>query len=239
VSDDGRGLNLDAIGKSAVRKGLITPAELAVMTPDEIEQLIFRHGFSTKSTAEVSEISGRGVGLDVVKETIDRLQGQIKVQSQLGLGCTFKLLLKAKRSIISVLVVKEGKYYYALPTDTVVTSILVKKDAIFIVENKPAILWQGQVVKVSFLADLLQNDTPEVSKSCTCIILQINEQIQGLVVDSVVDYQEVHIKPHPFVIPQLLGVTMLEDGSICQVLKQQFLFLSFLPKKRNQLRYCW
>ncbi len=226
VTDDGRGLNLETIGASAVRKGLITFAELALMTPDEIEQLIFRHGFSTKASIEVSEISGRGVGLDVVKETIDRLQGQIKVQSQLGLGCTFKLLLKAKRSIISVLVVKEGNYYYTLPTDTVITSILVKRDDIFTAENRPAILWQGQVVKVVFLADLLQNDNSQVSKSCTCVILQINEQIQGLVVASVVDYQEVHIKPHPFVIPQLLGVTMLEDGTICQVLNPLHLLSS-------------
>jgi len=218
VTDDGRGLNLETIGATAVRKGLITPAELALMAPDEIEQLIFRHGFSTKSTAEVSEISGRGVGLDVVKETIERLQGQIKVQSQLGLGCTFKLLLRAKRSIISVLVVKEGNYYYALPTDTVITSILAKRDDIFVVEDRPAILWQGQVVKVLFLADLLHNSSTEVPKNFTCLILQVNEQIQGLAVASVVDYQEVRIKPHPFSILQLLGVTMLEDGSICQVL---------------------
>jgi len=218
VTDDGRGLNLETIGASAVRKGLITPAELALMTPDEIEQLIFRHGFSTKASTEVSEISGRGVGLDVVKETIERLQGQIKVQSQLGLGCTFKLLLRAKRSIISVLVVKEGNYYCALPTDTVITSILAKRDDIFVVEDRPAILWQGQVVKVLFLADLLHNSSTEVPKNFTCLILQVNEQIQGLAVASVVDYQEVCIKPHPFSIPQLLGVTMLEDGSICQVL---------------------
>ncbi len=217
VSDDGRGLNLETIGASAVRKGLITPTELALMTPDEIEQLIFRHGFSTKASTEVSEISGRGVGLDVVKETIDRLQGQIKVQSQPGLGCTFKLLLRAKRSIISVLVVKEGNYYYAIPTDTVITSILAKRDDIFLVEDRPAILWQGQVVKVLFLADLLHNSNTEVPKSFTCLILQVNEQIQGLAVASVVDYQEVRIKPHPFSIPQLLGVTMLEDGAICQV----------------------
>jgi two-component system chemotaxis sensor kinase CheA len=218
VSDDGRGLNLEAIGKSAVRKGLITPAELAVMTPDEIEQLIFRHGFSTKSGTEVSEISGRGVGLDVVKETVDRLQGQIKIHSQPTVGCTFQLVLRAKRSIISVLIVQQDKYRYALPTDGVVTTITVRKEDVSIVEAKPTILWQGQIVKVSFLAELLQNKTTAVPISLTCVILQINEQMQGLIVESVVDYQEVYIKPHPFVIPQLLGVTMLEDGAICQVL---------------------
>ncbi len=218
VTDDGRGLNLEAIGASAVRKGLITPAELALMTPDQIEQLIFRHGFSTKATTEVSEISGRGVGLDVVKETIDRLQGQIKVQSQPGLGCTFKLLLRAKQSIVPVLVIKEDNYYYALPIDSVITTLLVKRDDIFLVESRPAIVWQDKIVKLSFLADILQGSGSEVPQSCTCIILRIDEQIQGLVVGSIVDYQEVRIKPHPFVIPQLLGVTMLEDGTICQVL---------------------
>ncbi len=218
VEDDGRGLDLEVIGASAVRRGLITPAELALMTPDEIEQLIFHHGFSTKSTAEVSEISGRGVGLDVVKDTIEKLQGQIKVHSQPTLGCTFQLVLRTKRSVIPVLIVQQGKYLYALPTDTVITTILAKKEDIFVVEDRPAILWQGQIVKVSFLADLLQNKTTEVLISFTCVILQINGQMQGLVIDNVIDYQEIRIKPHPFVIPQLLGVTTLEDGTICQVL---------------------
>ncbi len=218
VSDDGRGLNLDAIGKSAVHKGLVTASELAVMTSAEIEQLIFRHGFSTKSGTEISEISGRGVGLDVVKDTIDRLEGQIKIYSQPTLGCTFQLVLRTKRSVIPVLIVQQDKYRYALPADTVITTILAKKEDIFIVEDKPAILWQERIVKVSFLADLLQNKTTEVPISLTCVILQINEQMQGLVIDNVIDYQEVRIKPHPFVIPQLLGVTTLEDGTICQVL---------------------
>ncbi|WP_448381102.1 hybrid sensor histidine kinase/response regulator [Gloeomargarita sp.] len=235
VGDDGRGLNLEAIGAVAVSKGLITPAELAAMTPSDIEQFIFRHGFSTKSGTEVSEISGRGIGLDVVRETVERLQGQIKIQSQPGLGCTFKLFLRTKRSIISVLVIKEDNYYYALPTDAVITTLLVKRDDIFLVEDRPAILWQDQVVKIIFLADILQGSASEIPQSCTCVILRIDEQIQGLVVGSIVDYQEVHIKPHPFVIPQLLGVTMLEDGTICQVLHPAHLLspknqVSFAPR---------
>jgi len=223
VSDDGRGLNLEAISATAVRKGLVTPAQLTLMTPDEIEQLIFRHGFSTKSGTEVSEISGRGVGLDVVKEMVERLQGQIRIQSQRGAGCTFQLLLKSRRSIIPVLVVQQGKYYYAVPTDTVITSILAKKDDVFMTEDKPAIIWQGQIVQVNFLANLIQNSDLEIPKNFTCLILQIGEQIQGLVVENIIDYQEVRIKPHPFVVPELLGVTMLEDGTICQVLNPNLL----------------
>jgi two-component system chemotaxis sensor kinase CheA len=244
VTDDGRGLDLEAIATAAVNKGLITPAELAIMKPEEIEQLIFRHGFSTKSTAEVSEISGRGVGLDVVREMIDRLQGQIKIQSQRGAGCTFKLLIKARRSIIPVLVVKEGKYYYAVPTDTVITSILGKRDDIFMTEDRPAIIWQEQIVKLSLLGNLIQNGNPEIPKNFTCLILQVDEQMQGLVVENIIDYQEVRIKPHPFAVPQLLGVTTLEDGTICQVLNPSRLLsaitklsiASILPEERRPAR---
>lgn len=216
VADDGRGLNLETIGASAVSKGLITPVELATMSQEEIQQLIFRPGFSTKT--EVSEISGRGVGLDVVKNTIDRLQGEIKIDSHFGLGTTFRLILRANRSVIPVLIVSSNDNFYALPSDSVVTSRLVEPTEIFTLEDKPVIIWQDQPVVISFLADLLNHPKPKVAKKYACVILQINDKLQGLVVTEITAYQEIQIKPHIFPIPQLLGVTMLEDGSICQVL---------------------
>lgn len=224
VTDDGRGLNLETIGASAIRKGLVTPAELSMMSPEEIQQLIFRPGFSTKT--EVTEISGRGVGLDVVKDTIDRLQGEIKVESHLGLGTTFKLVLRANRSVIPVLLVKQENSYFAIPIDVVVTSLLVQPQTIQRLEDKPVIIWQEQPVPLIFLADYLQQTRHFTGKNYPCVILQINDKYQGLIVTEIVDYQEIQIKPLLLPIPELLGVTMLEDSSICHILNP----LSFFTK---------
>jgi len=216
VSDDGRGLNLQMIGNAAIRKGLITQPELVTMSPEAIQQLIFRPSFSTKT--EVSEISGRGVGLDAVKAAIDRLQGEIKIVSKPDLGTTFKLILRANRSVIPVLVVRHENSFLALPADSVVMSLVIDTQGIQTLEGKPIIIWQDQPVPIIFLADYLQQTYSPSKKSYSCVILKIENRLQGLIVSEVVDFQEVQIKPHLLPIPQLLGVTILADGSICYVL---------------------
>ncbi|WAS06151.1 response regulator [Gloeomargaritales cyanobacterium VI4D9] len=218
VTDDGRGLNLEKIGASAVQKGLVTPAELSMMREEEIKQLIFYHGFSTKTETEISEISGRGVGLDVVKDTIEKMQGELKVTSHLGLGCTFRFTLRTNRSLVPILVVKNGDDTYALPSDYLVISLLINRSDIFFWQGQPTILWEGQMVPVRFLADLLPPPHPELTERCTCMVLRINDRLQGLMVTDIIDYLEVPLKPQLLPVPQLLGVTILGDGRICHVL---------------------
>jgi len=218
VTDDGRGLNLEKIGTSAVQKGLVTPAELSMMREEEIKQLIFYHGFSTKTETEISEISGRGVGLDVVKDTIEKMQGELKVTSHLGLGCTFRFTLRTNRSLVPILVVKNGNDTYALPSDYLVISLLINRSDIFFWQGQPTVLWEGQMVPVRFLADLLPPPHPELTERCTCVVLRINDQLQGLIVTDIIDYLEVPLKSHILPVPQLLGVTILGDGRICHVL---------------------
>lgn len=217
VADDGRGLDIEKIGQTAVAKGIITPAELALMSKEEIQALIFRPGFSTKT--EVSEISGRGVGLDVVKNTIDRLQGQIRIESQVGVGCIFRLVVRANRSVIPILVVRSGGNFYGLPIDYVVTSLLIRQEEIVVVTDRPHMIWQGQNIPVSFLSDILQQHRGSRDKIYPCVIVKTNESKQGLIVEVIVDYQEVQLKEGSLVkAPQLMGVTILSDGNICYIL---------------------
>ncbi|MCS6960216.1 MAG: response regulator [Pseudanabaenaceae cyanobacterium SKYGB_i_bin29] len=217
VTDDGRGLDTEKIGRAAVEKGIITPAELALMSKEEIQSLIFRPGFSTKT--EVSEISGRGVGLDVVKDAINRLQGQIRLESQVGVGCVFRLILRANRSVVPTLVVRSSGVFYGIPIDYVVTSLLVRPEEVVMVADRPQIIWQGQNLPVSFLADILQQHRSGRHKVYPCVIVQTNESKQGLIVEAITDYQEVQLREVSLVkAPQLLGSTLLSDGSICYVL---------------------
>jgi len=218
VTDDGRGLNLEKIGTSAVQKGLVTPAELSMMREEEIKQLIFYHGFSTKTETEISKISGRGVGLDVVKDTIEKMQGELKVTSHLGFGCTFRFTLRTNRSLVPILVVKNGNDTYALPSDYLVISLLINRSDIFLWQGQPTVLWESQMVPVRFLADLLPPPHPELTERCTCMVLRINDRLQGLIVTDIIDYLEVPLKSHILPVPQLLGVTILGDGRICHVL---------------------
>lgn len=223
VLDDGRGLDTEKIGRAAVAKGIVTPAELALMTKEEVQNLIFRPGFSTKT--EVSEISGRGVGLDVVKDTIDRLQGQVRVESQIGIGSVFRLILRADRTITPILVVKSGGNFYGLPIDYVVTSLLLKPEEVVIVGDRPQIIWQGENLPVTFLADILQQHRKFRDKVYPCVIVQTNGSKHSLIVEAITDYQEVQLKGGNLIkAPQLLGTTLLSEGSICYMLNVLELF---------------
>lgn len=223
VVDDGRGLSIENIKQKALDKGIVTSAELAVMSREEIQNLIFRPGFSTKN--EVTEISGRGVGLDVVKEMIDRVGEQIKIESQVGRGCTFRLILRANRSIIPTLVVRSGDGFYSVPIDYVVIALLLKPEDIITSADQPHIIWQEQSIPITFLSDLLQQPRSMEGKQYPCVIVQ-TESKQALIVDAIIDYQEAQIKALPEFLKseQLLGVTILSDGNICYVLNIPALF---------------
>ncbi|BFM39756.1 hybrid sensor histidine kinase/response regulator [Synechocystis sp. LKSZ1] len=219
VQDDGRGLDDRAIGETAVKKGLLTPTELALMAPEQIQSLIFRPGFSTKS--EVSAISGRGVGLDVVKASVEKLQGELAVESQPGQGCRFRILLRANRSVIPVLLVSVQDHCYALPVDGVALSFLFDPQQIFQLEGRPCILWQGQPLLLKALGDIVGQPMQEQAGKRPCVVLKGQGQYQGLIVDRLWDYQEIQLKnPNPLLsgISLLLGATILSTGEVCHVL---------------------
>ena len=223
IIDDGRGLDGEKIGLTALKRKVCTESELLSMTPQQIQSLIFAPGFSTRS--EVSEISGRGVGLDVVRENVERLKGNVRVESTWGLGCKFQLNFSTSLSTTNVLIVKINHHSYAIPIDYVEKMILVSTDDIFQIEGTPAILWEEKPLSVASLSDLLKlNKSTENnynSQKIPCIILSIGSEKLGVFADKLLEQQNVILKPQSKLIqkiPKISGATILSSGEVCLVI---------------------
>ncbi|GAB1542701.1 hybrid sensor histidine kinase/response regulator [Scytonema sp. NUACC21] len=236
VSDDGRGLNIEAIKLSAVRRGICSEEELLRMSTAEIQTLIFVPGFSTRTA--VTEISGRGVGLDIVRANVERLKGNILVEFTPGKGCLFRITLNSVLATTRVLIAQVNQNPYAIPVEFVETTLLVSPQEIFAVEGSQTFPFQGQPVSVAWLADLLglpvkiPTSTQELSavlKSIPCIILQVGSERLGLLVDNVLELQEIVLKPQSSLLKRICnisGATILGTGEVCMVLNPTDLFKS-------------
>ncbi|MBE9166806.1 hybrid sensor histidine kinase/response regulator [Pleurocapsales cyanobacterium LEGE 06147] len=236
VKDDGRGLNLDSIKNTAMRRGICSEDELTNMTTEQIQSLIFAPGFSTRT--EVTEISGRGVGLDVVRANVERLKGSISVESNPGLGCKFCLQLNTTLATTHVLIVEVNNTPYALPVEFVQKILLVSLQEIFAIEGSQTINFEGQPVSVVWLADLLElpatapNSTKTLhsqSKTIPCIILKIGNDCLGIVVDSLLDRLNIVLKPPSKLlvgVRNISGSTLLSNGEVCIVLNARDLLES-------------
>lgn len=155
IVDDGRGLDIESIKRTALRRGVCPEEELEAMTTAQIQSLIFAPGFSTR--AQITEISGRGVGLDVVAKNVERLKGTIQVEFTSGMGCTFRLHLKTTIATIYVLIVEVNRNSYALPVEFVQTTLLLSQRQIFTIEGCQTIITlDATPVSVARLADLLE-----------------------------------------------------------------------------------
>ncbi|WP_341735769.1 hybrid sensor histidine kinase/response regulator [Microcoleus sp. CAWBG640] len=253
VADDGRGLNLERIKQTAIKRNICTLEQLAVMTTSQVQSLIFAPGFSTRTF--VTEVSGRGVGLDVVRTNVEALKGTIQVDSLPGQGCTFRLQLSTSLATANVLIVVVEDIAYGLPLEFVETAQLVSFSDIFAMEGRETVLLKGQPLSVSHLRDLLElnNQTwmqnragkeenwneiyPHTPKEfmgsnsgkIPCIILKIGEERLGLFVDALIDEQDVVIKPQSKLLKRVRnvsGATILGNGEVCMVLNPQDLIKS-------------
>lgn len=225
VSDDGRGLDLAAIARTAERRGLATAEELAALDPARLSQFIFRAGFSTAPV--VTDVSGRGVGLDVVRENLERLKGSIEVESVPGHGCTFRLRLPITLATTHVLLVAAGGRRYAVPVEHVGTSVLLAPTALFPVERRQTMLLEDQPVPVVALSDLLELPVPdaraaaEPDRRLPCLVLQAANRRLGVLVDELLDEQEIVLQPlgQPLKrVRNVAGATILGTGEVCMVL---------------------
>nr|WP_233258823.1 hybrid sensor histidine kinase/response regulator [[Phormidium] sp. ETS-05] len=154
VVDDGCGLDIDKIKETALRRGIAREDELAIMTVNQIYSLIFAPGFSTRTF--VTEVSGRGVGLDVVRTNVERLKGSIHVESTPGKGCTLRIQLPTTLATAHVLLIAVDGITYALPVEFVQMARLLPQEEIFCIEGRETILLEGQPISVIPLGDLLQ-----------------------------------------------------------------------------------
>ena len=231
VSDDGRGLDVESIKQTALRRGVCSSEQLSAMTPEQIQSLIFAPGFSTRTS--VSEISGRGVGLDVVRANVERLKGAIEVESSPGQGCKFSLKLNTTLATTHVLVVEVNRTAYAIPIEFVQTMMLLSRQEIFALEGRQTITLNEQPVSVVWLADLLElpvsvPSSPQAAdataKALPCMILQVGSERLGLLVDAFLDEQDVVLKPQSRLLKRVrnvFGATILGTGDVCIILNPQ------------------
>ena len=223
VSDDGRGLDPAVIRQEAIKRGLHDEATLAAMPTAQLQQLIFMAGFSTSTY--VTELSGRGVGLDVVRVNVERMKGSFRLESAAGQGLTVQLRLPLSLATTRLLLVSAGGRLYGLPVDFVHTSRRVRETDIFTLEGRPAFLLDSQPVIVARLADLLELPAEERAAAppdtLACIVIQAGDERLGLLADDLLAEEEVVPKPLGAPLRRVRNVSalaMLGSGEICAVL---------------------
>jgi len=226
VEDDGKGINPERIRDKAVEKGIISREEADKLEDRESVELIFAPGFSTAQ--DVTDVSGRGVGMDVVKNNIKSLNGNVTVQSELGKGSTFILSLPLTLAIIEALLVTIGEQTFAIPLDAVSEVTKISAEQITEINHRKAITLRGQVLGVVELAEVLglPNGGSE-SDVLPLVIIAVNNKRLGLVVDTLLHRQEIVIKSLGEFLGELRGLsgaTIMGDGSVITILDPNEIF---------------
>jgi two-component system chemotaxis sensor kinase CheA len=234
VSDDGRGLDEEAIKRAATKRGLASENALAAMSPAQVHALILNSGMSTAGF--VTDVSGRGVGMSVVRANVERLKGSIQVQSTPGQGTSIRILLPLTLATVRVLIVEVNGHPYGLPVECVRVLTMVAPENMFTVAGRNAVLHQGRPVSVARLADLLElpsatqrDKVRDASAACPCVVLSLGGEPFGVFVDALLREQEVVLKPESALLGRVrnvAGVTILDSGEICVVLDAQDLLAS-------------
>ena len=221
VRDDGNGIDVEAIRNKALDKGTITPEQADVMTDKEIIDLLFRPSFSTAK--KVTDVSGRGVGLDVVKTKIESLGGDIEVKTKLGEGSTFVIRLPLTLAIIQSLMVEVGTEKYAISLGNIQTIEDVPVTDIKYVQSKEVINLRGTVIPLVRLDSILDIEpSQEEVENLTAVIVKKGDKQAGLIVDRLIGQQEIVIKSLGKYINNnskiISGATILGDGEVALIL---------------------
>ena len=221
VEDDGKGINPDIIKKKALEKALITQAEADKMEPADAVRLVFLPGFSTADV--LTDVSGRGVGMDVVKNKIESLGGMVDVETKLNEGSRFKIRLPLTLAIIQALLVKVSEEIYAIPLGSIDSTINVVPDDIKTIQNQEVILLRGQIIPIIRLANLL--GAPEAAAASQeelfVVIVHMGEHKAGIIVDNLIGQQEIVIKSLGKLlagIKVIAGATILGNGQVALIL---------------------
>ncbi|GCD83330.1 MAG: chemotaxis protein CheA [Geobacillus sp.] len=220
IEDDGAGINRDKVLRKAIDKGIVSKQNAENLTDRQIYELIFAPGFSTAD--KISDISGRGVGLDVVKSTIESLGGTVTVDSEEGSGSIFSIQLPLTLSIISVLLVEIQQEKYAIPLSSIIETAIIKKEDIFHTHNQQVIDFRGKVVPLVFLKEIFEIPTvTEEEEFVSVVIVRKGEKMAGLVVDSFIGQQEVVLKSLGNYLTSVFaisGATILGDGQVALII---------------------
>lgn len=221
VRDDGNGIDVEAVREKAVERGTITPEQAAEMDDKEIIDLLFLPSFSTAKV--VSDVSGRGVGLDVVKSKIEALGGDVSVKTKLGYGSTWTIRLPLTLAIIQALMVVVGGEKYAIALGSIQTIEDIAEDEVKYVETKEVINLRGSVIPLIRLHTILDiESTKDPSESMVVVIVRKGDALAGFVVDELIGQQEIVIKSlGRYINPtsrMISGATILGDGEVALIL---------------------
>lgn len=215
LTDDGAGIDVEKVKKKAIEKGLVSKEQAAGMNTEEAIELLFQPGFSTAE--KITDISGRGVGLDVVRRAIESLKGTVRVESTLGKGSRFELLLPPTMAIVDVMIVRIGGRRVAIPINSIIEVANFQRDATHQIGRNETILLREEVIQISRLDDMFGN-----SADCTVlIVVQYQKRKCSVPVDVVEGKQEVVVKPISSFIGNIRGIsglTILGDGDVVPVL---------------------
>ncbi|MUU51942.1 hybrid sensor histidine kinase/response regulator [Helicobacter pylori] len=216
ISDDGKGLDPVMLKEKAIEKGMISERDAESMSDREAFNLIFKPGFSTAKV--VSNVSGRGVGMDVVKTNIEKLNGIIEIDSEVGVGTTQKLKIPLTLAIIQALLVGVQEEYYAIPLSSVLETVRISQDEIYTVDGKSVLRLRDEVLSLVRLSDIFKVDAIlESNSDVYVVIIGLADQKIGVIVDYLIGQEEVVIKSLGYYLKNtrgIAGATVRGDGKI-------------------------
>lgn len=221
VTDDGSGINADKIRNKAVEKGMISREEADALPDADAVRLIFLPGFSTAEV--ITDVSGRGVGMDVVRSKIESLGGNVDVETKIDEGSVFKIKLPLTLAIIQAMLVKVQNEMYAIPLGSIDSTINITPDDIKTVQNKEVIVLRGEIIPIARLGEVLSvpkgEDTNE--EDIFVVVVHVGDHKMGIVVDNLIGQQEIVIKTLGKLLSglkMLAGATVLGDGHVAMIL---------------------
>jgi two-component system chemotaxis sensor kinase CheA len=215
VTDDGQGIEAKKVKKAAIDKGLISSEVASTLSDSKAIELIFTPGFSTSK--KISNISGRGVGMDVVKQVVQKLRGQVIIDTKPGEGTTVTIELPLTLAVVQVLMVKSSNQVFALPVDTVIETTVVKPSKISEVQKNPALLHRGEVLPIK----AIRETKLDMSLTKPAVIVGASGKKSALAVDELLGKQELVLKPlgdYLGTVKAIEGGAILPDGSVTLVL---------------------
>ena len=228
VSDDGKGIDPAVIKRKAYEKGLIDEAQLEKISDQEAVNLVFAPGFSTAE--QVSDLSGRGVGMDVVRNALDKVGGSVSLTSAVGRGTRLRLSLPLSMAVSNVMIVESDRQIFGVPMERVVETVRLPQGAVRTIKHQQTAVLRGKIVPLRALNALLGIDAepkPNADGELAVLVVRVGEEPVGLIVDAFREVVDVILKPLPGELAKLscyAGTALLGDGSVLMVLNPKELF---------------
>ncbi len=214
IIDDGAGINVERVASKVLEKGLMTPEEIDALSEDEMAELVLLPGLST--VEEITEFSGRGVGMDVVKKSVDAFGGNINITTKANIGTTISLIIPMSLAVTSLLHIQMNNIHYGIPMDSVNETVKIEKSEIEYLHNEPFIYIRGEVIPLLFIKSMLNEDDMD-DKPLSIVVLNIKDNLLAVVVNEFLGQLDVVQKPLVGIMenhPLFSGTALLGNGQI-------------------------